>query len=378
MSIRVPKYILNFAGGASNKVYEMFADYYNHYRANNGEKGHFEYKTEEKDSEGNLVKISFAEKEDAMNAALKKEIMRVAGIGDISQFPLEVWASHPTLRFAMFAVMNAMVDMVLPTVITESVGMYTEVRNLAWGDSAAFDIKPRDLFSITKVGNGKRTTEFHKNYNGQVTLVAEARALTVAVNLIEVLSGKASLGDLASRVIRSMEAEFAYDCYSAFKTALDAVDNTASTGLRTAGYTEDEFVRIAQAVQAWNGGAMPVAIGTLRALKNIMPNDVNYRYEIDGEFVKLGYIREFNGVATMILPQIADYSGTPFGVRLANDRIWFVSPSAGKIVKAVIEGSTLARTDDTYANADLSQSTTLLKKWGVGIATSAVAGVLTL
>jgi hypothetical protein len=375
---RIPAYILNFAGSANTKVYEMFVDYFNHFRAQSGAKGNFEYKTEEFDSEGKLVKISFSEKEDAMNAAIKKEIMRVAGISDMSQFPLEVWTTHPTLRFALFAVVNALVDMVLPTVVTDSVGMFTEVRNLAWGDSAAFDIKPRDLFSITKVGNGKRTTEFHKNFNGQVTLTADARALTVAVNLIEVLAGKASLGDLASKIIQSMEAEFAYDCYAAFKTALDAVDNTASTGLRTAGYTEDEYVRIAQAVQAWNGGAMPIAIGTLRALKNIMPADANYRYMIDSDFVKVGYIKEFNGVATMVLPQIADYSGTPFGVRLANDRIWFVSPSAGKIVKAVLEGSTLSRTDAPDSNADLSMSTTLLKKWGVGIATSAVAGVLTL
>jgi hypothetical protein len=43
-----------------------------------------------------------------------------------------------------------------------------------------------------------------------------------------------------------------------------------------------------------------------------------------------------------------------------------------------LEGSTLSRTDAPDSNADLSMSTTLLKKWGVGIATSAVAGVLTL
>jgi hypothetical protein len=379
MAIRLSNRILQFAGSAGTKVYEMFVDYFNHYRAQGGEKGNFEYKTEEVNSEGQLVKISFSEKEDAMNAAIKKEIMRVAQINDMSQFPLEVWATHPSLRFAMFAVVNALVDTVLPTAIMERTELFAEVRNLEWGASAAFDIRPRDLFSISKIGNGKRTTEFHKNFQGQVTLVAEARALTVAVNLMEVLAGKASLGDLASRIIRSMEAEFAYDCYASFKTALDSVDNTASTGLRTAGYTEDEFIRIAQAVQAWNGGAMPIAIGTHRALKSIMPsNDVNYRYDIDSPFVKLGYIREFNGVGTMVLPQIADYNGTTFGVRLANDRIWFVSPSAGKIVKAVIEGATLARTDDTYANSDLSQSTTLTKRWGVGIATSAVAGVLTL
>jgi hypothetical protein len=121
-----------------------------------------------------------------------------------------------------------------------------------------------------------------------------------------------------------------------------------------------------------------MAIGTLAALGNLLPADANYRYDLDGsDYVKLGYVKNFIGVDVMVLPQIADYA-TPFGLKLSDSYIWFVSPASGKIVKLVLEGSTLAYTDGPYDNANLLQTSTLQKSWGVGVATAAVAGVITL
>jgi len=78
----------------------------------------------------------------------------------------------------------------------------------------------------------------------------------------------------------------------------------------------------------------------------------------------------------MVLPQIADYA-TPFGLKLDNTKLWFVSPSSQKIVKVVLEGNALSYTSDTYANANLIQTSTLIKSWGMGIATNAVAAQMT-
>lgn len=377
MTIRIPNNVLMFAGGEANLgVYKMFADYYNHYLSINGSKN-VEFQKTTTTPEGQVVELSFSEKEDKMNAALKREIMRVAGLSNIADFPLETWASHPTLRWSMFAVVSALVDMILPDAITQSVGLFSEVRNIGFGDSAAWDIKPRDLFVVSKAGKGKRTSEMHKQFNGQVTLIPEARQLTVAVSLYKILAGKESLADFVAKVAQAMEVEFAYDIYSTFATAMDAISNTASTGLRVAGFTVAEFVRLSQTVTAWNGGAKALAVGTQAAISQIMPSDANYRYDIASEFVKVGYVKEFQGTSIMVLPQIANLA-TPFGLRLSDARIWLVSPAAGKIVKAVIEGSTIARTDDVNANANLMQTSTLNKMWACGIATSAVAGTISL
>src|SRR5574337_1068102 len=137
MTISIPNNVLMFAGGQSNlAVYHQFRDYFNHYRSNQGVKG-LEFQKTTTDDKGNVIELTFAEKEEKMNAALRKEILRVAGITNISDFPLETWAGHPTLRWAAFAVVNAMIDMIIPETLIDSIGIYAEIRTIGFGDSAS-------------------------------------------------------------------------------------------------------------------------------------------------------------------------------------------------------------------------------------------------
>jgi hypothetical protein len=91
--------------------------------------------------------------------------------------------------------------------------------------------------------------------------------------------------------------------------------------------------------------------------------------------VKVGFIKEFLGVSIMELPQVAAWA-SPFTLALSDSYIWIVSPSANKIVKGVLEGSTLSNVSDVYANANLMQTATMIKSWGVGVATNAIGAVL--
>ena len=305
--MKIPNEILQFAGNEANLApYKMFADYWNNYRALNGVEG-LEYETTRTTSEGKSVPLSFEEKDELMNAALKREILRVAGIQNISEFPIETWANHPTLKWATFAVVSAMIDMVFPQTIIESIGTFADVRTIGWGDSAAFDVKPRDLFVVSKAGRSKRTTQLYKQYAGQVTVIPELRSLTVFVSLMKVLAGKESLADFTAKVTRSFETAVTVDAYNAFTTAMDNLVSGSPLGLKAAGYTKAEFLRLAQTVSAFNGGATPVAIGTQQALGYIVPEGDKYRYMIDSDFVKMGYVRNFLGVDLMVLPQVADW-----------------------------------------------------------------------
>jgi hypothetical protein len=377
MTNKIPAQVLAFAGDANIAPYKMFADYYNHFRSLNGAKNVEFQATTTNPETGVVSNISFAEKEHAMNGALKREILRIAGITNFNDFPVETWASHPTLKWATFAVVSAMIDMILPDSIIDSIGLYSDVRTIGWGDSAAFDVSPRDLFIVSKAGRSKRTTELHKQFKGQVVILPEPREMTVFASLMKILAGKESLAEMAVKMTKSFELALTYDVYDAFVTAMGNVSNTASTGLRTAGFTTAEFVRLSQTVGAWNGGAKPIAVGTQAALANILPLDANYRYDIASDFVKVGYVRNFMGTDVMVLPQVADYT-TPFGLKLADDKIWIISPSSQKLIKVVLEGSALSYTSDVYANANLVQTSTLIKSWGIGVATNAVAGQINL
>ena len=374
--MKIPNNVLKFAGEENLAPYKMFVDYYNHYKALNGD-SKVEYQKYSIDENGKEVELTFAEKEDKLNAALKREIMRAAGITNFDAFPVAAWQSHPTLRWASFAVVSAMIDMILPNVIVDTMGAFSEVRNIALGDIAQFTVKPNELFVVSKASRlGKRTTELHKWYSGEVTVAPEAREMTVYVSLIKVLEGRESLAEFVNTMVRSFEYSVNLDVYTAFTAAMDSIPVVPNTGLNVAGYTAAEFARLGQAVRTWNGGSNVVAMGTQVALSKILPADANYRYDIDSDFVRLGYLNNFHGVQTMVMPQMADLSN-PFGLRLPDDKIYFFSTGSQKIVKVVFEGSTLSWQDGPYDRANLMQTSTMWKSWGTGVVTNAVAGVMT-
>lgn len=371
--INVPSNAMKFASG--DDLYLKFSDYWNHHRSNSGEKGVSFQNT--RLVEGKEVAISFSEKEAEMNAALKTEIMKFAGVDTLSNFPLESWATHPTLKWATFAIVSSLIDMVLPDALIKSTGLYADVRAIGFGDSASFEVKPRDLFVVSKHGKAQRYAQQQKQFNGQVTLVPEMRELSVEVSLYKVLAGKESLADFTAKAIRSLEVDMARDVYTTFNTAMGALDNAGDDALRIAGYSQSNLITLGQKVTAWNGGQKAMIVGTQLALQNILPADANYRYTLESDYVKLGYIQNAFGFDVMVLPQVADYR-TPFKTLLDDNKIYIVSPSANKLVKLVMEGSTMANVDGVYANANLTQSATLWKSWGSAVATNAVAGVITL
>jgi hypothetical protein len=156
-----------------------------------------------------------------------------------------------------------------------------------------------------------------------------------------------------------------------------ALPSTATTGLQVSGYTQASLVRLCQQVTAWNGGAKAMVVGTQLALVNVLPDDANYRYMLDSDYVKIGYIKTAFGYDVMALPQVADMA-TPFGMVLSDSYIYIISPSSQKLVKLVLEGSTLSNTDQPFQNANLTQNATIWKSYGVGVATNAVAGIISI
>ena len=365
--INFPMSVMQFATTEENKqVYKMFYDYWKHFCSAKRGKTNMSFDNT----------ISFDEKESKMNAALKREILRVAGVANFEQFSLEQWSTNPSVVWATYAIVSAMIDMILPETIIDSIGAYTDVKTIGIGDSASFEIKPRDLFVVSKAGRGQRTAQLQRHFDGMVTIVPEMREISVMVSLYRVLAGRDSLADFAAKAVQSLETAVAIDAYSTFATAMAALPTTPSGGeLKATGYSQETLVQFCQRVTAWNGGNKAVVLGTQLAMQNVLPDNNNYRYALDSEYVKMGYIKNFFGYDGIVLPQVVDLA-TEFKLKLDDTKLWIVSPSANKLVKMVLEGSTLANTTQPYQNANLTQSTTIWKSWGVGVATNAVAATI--
>ncbi len=345
---------------------ELFKDYWNHFRVETLKKpGSYD------------TRFSFDEKEKKLNTELRKEILKRANVGYAVESNVADWFTHPLVQYETFAVSNALIDMILPDSIIESIGIYTDIRNGAFGDSFAFDVEPRDLFVVSKSGKAQKHSEIKKQYKGQVTVIPEWHQITVGVNFYNVLSGKESLANFVMKAARSIETQMTLDTYNVFAAAMTALDATTTTGLRVSGFTQAYMVRLCEQVKAWSLGAQPIVMGTQLALVNILPDDANYRYYLSDPYAALGYMPTAFGYDVMKLNQVADLT-TPFGMALANDRLWIVAPASQKIVKLCIEGTTLANTTGIWENADMSQSSTIVKSWKAAVVTNAVAAVITL
>lgn len=163
---------------------------------------------------------------------------------------------------------------------------------------------------------------------------------------------KESLAEFVSKVIRSIESEIARDTYITFNTAMSNLGTTGNTKLLYAGYSQSDLITLAQKVSAWNGGQKAVIVGTPVALLSVLPADANYRYDLQSDYVKLGYISNMGSYDIMAIPQIADWAN-PYTLLLDDTRLYVVSPSANKLVKLVVEGSTMSNVDQPFASANL-------------------------
>jgi hypothetical protein len=102
----------------------------------------------------------------------------------------------------------------------------------------------------------------------------------------------------------------------------------------------------------------------------------NYRYDLESEYFKVGYVRTASGFDTMVLEQFADWS-TPFSVLLNDSNVYFISPGVNKLLKLCVEGSTLSNVGQPFDNSNLTQNATFIKNWKAAVATSAIAGLMT-
>ena len=367
--ITMPESVKRFSQekGTSENLFLGFADLYNHHRVEVlGKEGLVYDRT-----------TTLDQKEKNINALLQKEIIKYSGTNAQGIIPPEMLVTNPVYQWATFAVVNTLIDMIIPDTIIDSIGMYTDIQTGGFGNNFSFDIEPNDLFYVTKSGKGVRHAEAQKSYNGQIVVTPVEHDITVQVNLYRVLSGKESLANFAMKALRSIETEMAYDAYTSFAGAMNNVPSTPGSELQYTGFSTGNAIDLLQKVSSYNNDAKSILVGTLKAVNRVLPTDSNYRYNLDSDYVKLGYVQNFCGHDVLVLPNKADWKNQ-YKTLLDDNKIYVVSPSSQKIVKLCIEGSTTAITGDTYGNANLTQETTLKKMWAAGVATNSVFGQIKL
>lgn len=320
--------------------------------------------------------ISLDDKEKVINKLFAEEVSRRAKItvedyeGDYAHY-----AQNPVVKSFADTIVDNMIDMILPEMLNTSVGLIAEISYTDWGDTAKFELENNALFNVAKAGYRQKNTLFQQLENQTVTVAPEPREVSVLCTLFEVLTGRKSIAKYVVKAVKSIEAEMANEAWDAFTTAVSA--NTVPTNLKVTNYTQDTAITLAETVTAWNGGSKAVFAGTPLALRHILPQDANYRYTLDDDMVKLGYVPQFNTYDVVPTPNFADYKSTSYGLKLPNNKIYVVSPASDKIIKIAV-GGTMSIPSGTFENANLAQTQTIMKSWGTVACTNAICGVITL
>lgn len=364
--VKLSNAVLNFTADSAERRagYESFTEYYETYKAG---------KTV------NDAGVSFAEMNKTMLQLFTDEIERLSGKKLTEYTDAVQYFSFPDVRQATFTVVGMLTDLIIPDALVKHLGMISEIRNGGWGETLKIELQPRDLFVVSKNGRNRRKADITRYYRGETTIVPEPRSITVGISLYDVLTGKYSLAEMVARAAQSLEVAVARDIYFAFSAAMEALPTTGTNALAVNGWSTEGFVKLVAKIEAWNGGAKAIAIGTKLSLSKVLPESTNARILIgnDQALVTVGYLREYFGTTLMELNQIADYT-TEYAVLFPDNRIYVICPGIDKPVKVFFEGSTTANNEDSYSNANLLQTGTLHKSWGVGIATSALAGMIKL
>lgn len=364
--VKLTNAVLDFTADSTERRagYESFVEYYETYKAG---------KT------SNDAGVSFAEMNKTMLQLFTDEIERLSGKKLAEYTDAVQYFSFPDVRQATFTVVGMLTDLIIPDSLVKNLGMIAEIRNGGWGESLKVELQPRDLFVVSKNGRNRRKADIKRYFRGEVSIMPEPRSITVGISLYDVLTGKYTLAEMVSRAAQSLEVEVARDIYFSFAKAMDALPTTGTNSLAVNGWSTEGFVKLVQKIEAWNGGAKAVAIGTKLALSKVLPESTNSRIIIgnDQALVTVGYLRDYYGTTLMEINQIADYT-VEFGVLFPDDRIYIICPGVDKPVKVFFEGSTMANIEDGYSHANLLQTGTLYKSWGVGVATSALAGMIKL
>lgn len=362
---KLPMSVVQFAEqtGTSTVFFDKFVDYFYHYmdEFHNRKMGVYD------------KSVSFATKNEKIHADLLNEIQKLSG-QNMHEFSEAIMAHNPMVNWAAMAIVGQAIDAILPKTLIDSIGIYTDLKNIGFGDSASFDISPRSLMTVSQGSNAQRTAFIQKQFKTTKTLVPVNHAVTVQVSLYSVLAKKETLAEFTRKAVISIESEMTRDAYAAFRAGLNAL--TVPSALSVTGYTEDDLITLCQTVGAYNQGAKAVIVGTTLAVKNILPNGADgYRIVTNADNMSIQLIKNFYDYDIIVLPQIATGKGD-YSLQLDDTELYVLSPTSDKLVKGVIEGETLTNSNDFYDNANLTSNATMNKRWIFEFLSNATAGIV--
>ena len=311
------------------------------------------------------------EDHDAINKGFFAEIEAKSGVAR-EGLSTEAWMSHPSVQWASFAVVDAVINAILPQILTPAFGTFMDFRFVSVGDVLKFRIMPNQFYTVSKGGHGERTTFRQKDFAADILVTPIEHTVTVYTDMYRVLAGKEDIADFIGRVVLSIEQSMYSDALNALTTGLGTIP---SGDLNVSGaFDAKKLVKMAETVQALNAGVRPVIAGSSTALMKVLPDaSLGFRGNYDANGGAIELIKNFYGYDVLKLDQAIGADGK---LVIPDNKLYVVSPAQDKLIKGVVTNA-LTNSNNFYDNSDLTQNFTMRKDWDFVYASSAKAGIYT-
>lgn len=243
------------------------------------------------------------------------------------------WAANPSVKWAAMAVLDATINSVLPLTINPSIGIFTDLRFVSYGDIVHYTIKPRTLYTVSTGAHGERTTHRQLKASGDLLVTPKEHIVTVYADMFSVLAGKQDLADFVRLVVISIETQMTRDAMTALTTGMANGTYPGALSIQGA-FSTQQLITLCETVQAYNYGAKPVIMGTATALAQVIPDSsIGARINVDGMGGSIGIMKDYYGYTLMQLPQVAAGDYTNFTLTMDPNSIYVISPAMDKLVK---------------------------------------------
>lgn len=268
-------------------------------------------------------------------------------------------------KYKIFRIIQETISPILNDRLVETMGSFTEVRNIGWGDSTVFDVENPELFDVSIIADGTANLRRQRIDNGRMNVEMSNYGISIYDEFYRFLAGRVNWGQMVDKVARSYEKKMAESVSAAIFGGYDDLDGA----LKYSGtYAEDKVLDVLQQVEAMYGSAM--LLGTKAALAKLKPEYVG---DADKQqYNAIGHLGTFRGYDMVALTQFMRAGTNELG--LSKNDILVLPSASEKLVKIVHEGDAIVQ--DKQNDSDLTIEHTFIKKAGIGLTIANGFGIL--
>lgn len=241
---------------------------------------------------------------------------------------------------------------------------FVEIRDLNLGDKNSFVVERPSILSVAKIANG--TWDLRRQSlgeNAEFSITTSTYGISVGMDFLTFLAGRQDWNKLIAKISEAVENKIQGEIYTSF---IGGMAYLPTEFKHTGSFSSTVMDGIIQHVQAANGGADVIIVGTKKAINSMTGvADITWSDAMKVEKNANGILRTWNGNAVVELKQIHTAGTFSFAI---DDTKLLVLPGNTQPVKLVKEGTPLIReVSDGTTNLDMSMDYSFIFQYGVGV-----------